>query len=172
MLRRFCHPELDMVAVNVRSRLIKSGRLGISLKFPYASGDWGPNPSSWENPDRHITRVIKNDQFSGSLFRQMDDLRYYCTIKCSQKSELREVSKHNYQVIPSGKADSLQLCVLLSKGAADLSGVDFKTAQQHCKNRWKRFWTTGGAVDLSQSKDPGWKELERRIVLSQYLTAI
>jgi hypothetical protein len=30
----------------------------------------------------------------------------------------------------------------------------------------------GGAIDLSQSRDPRWRELERRIVLSQYLTAI
>jgi hypothetical protein len=36
---------------------------------------------------------------------------------------------------------------------------------------WKTFWSTGGAIDLSQSKDPRWKELERRIVLSQYQMA-
>ena len=31
---------------------------------------------------------------------------------------------------------------------------------------------TGGAIDLSGARDPRWRELERRIVLSQYLTAI
>jgi hypothetical protein len=36
---------------------------------------------------------------------------------------------------------------------------------------WKAFWTTGGALDLSGSKDPRWRELERRVVLSQYHTA-
>ena len=36
---------------------------------------------------------------------------------------------------------------------------------------WKTFWSTGGAIDLSGSKDPRWRELERRVVLSQYLTA-
>ena len=38
--------------------------------------------------------------------------------------------------------------------------------------QWEKFWSTGGAIDLSQSKDPHWHELERRIVLSQYLTRI
>jgi len=33
------------------------------------------------------------------------------------------------------------------------------------------FWGAGGAIDLSGSKDPRWRELERRIVLSQYLMA-
>ena len=37
--------------------------------------------------------------------------------------------------------------------------------------RWEMHWSTGGAIDLSESKDPRWKELERRIVLSQYLMA-
>ena len=37
---------------------------------------------------------------------------------------------------------------------------------------WNKFWSTGGAIDLSGSRDERWRELERRIVLSQYLTAI
>jgi len=37
---------------------------------------------------------------------------------------------------------------------------------------WENFWTNGGAIDLSGSKDPRWFELERRIVLSQWLTAV
>ncbi len=36
---------------------------------------------------------------------------------------------------------------------------------------WPAFWNNGGAIDLSQSRDPRWKELERRIVLSQYQLA-
>jgi hypothetical protein len=40
-----------------------------------------------------------------------------------------------------------------------------------CAARWEIHWTTGGAIDLSGSKDARWRELERRIVLSQYLMA-
>jgi hypothetical protein len=36
----------------------------------------------------------------------------------------------------------------------------------------KTFWETGGAVDFSETADPRAKELERRVVLSQYLTRI
>jgi hypothetical protein len=39
-------------------------------------------------------------------------------------------------------------------------------------NHWRRFWSTGGAVELAHSADRRAPELERRIVLSQYLTAI
>lgn len=34
---------------------------------------------------------------------------------------------------------------------------------------WPKYWKSGGAIDLSESTDPRWKELERRIVQSQYL---
>lgn len=40
------------------------------------------------------------------------------------------------------------------------------------KKGWSAFWKSGGAIDLSESKDPRWKELERRIVLSQYLMKV
>ena len=34
---------------------------------------------------------------------------------------------------------------------------------------WEKYWRSGAAIDLSGSKDLRWLELERRIVLSQYL---
>jgi hypothetical protein len=37
---------------------------------------------------------------------------------------------------------------------------------------WAKFWRSGGAIDLSGSTDVRWRELERRIVLSQYLLAV
>jgi hypothetical protein len=40
------------------------------------------------------------------------------------------------------------------------------------KEYWREFWLSGGAIELAATKDPRAQELERRIVLSQYLTAI
>jgi hypothetical protein len=60
-------------------------------------------------------------------------------------------------------------CAFAPKAVASLPTFD--ETKQACAKRWETFWTTGGAIDLSASKDPRWKELERRIVLSQYLLA-
>lgn len=49
---------------------------------------------------------------------------------------------------------------------SDLGKVFVDNAQT-----WKTFWSTGGAIELSGSQDPRWRELERRVVLSQYHTA-
>jgi hypothetical protein len=44
----------------------------------------------------------------------------------------------------------------------------FSAAESH----WRDFWSTSGCIEISDSKDPRARELERRMVLSQYLTAI
>jgi hypothetical protein len=40
------------------------------------------------------------------------------------------------------------------------------------RDHWKAYWTEGAAVDFSGSTDPRAAELERRVVLSQYLMAV
>ncbi len=48
--------------------------------------------------------------------------------------------------------------------AADIEAA----SRQH----WAKFWQSGAAVEFAGSRDPRATELERRVVLSQYLTAI
>lgn len=40
------------------------------------------------------------------------------------------------------------------------------------REAWREYWSSGAAIDLSGSEDPRWQELERRIVLSQYLMRV
>ncbi|MBQ3752162.1 MAG: hypothetical protein II864_01285, partial [Prevotella sp.] len=37
---------------------------------------------------------------------------------------------------------------------------------------WNRWWQEGAIIDFSQCTDPRARELERRVVLSQYLTQV
>jgi hypothetical protein len=167
-----CHPDLDMLAVSVRFARLGADKLRISLRFPYATGQWGPVVSNWDEPDKHTTKVLKNDKHGALLLRQMDNLEYYCILKYSPEGELREIEKHSYQLIPTVDVNSFDFCMLFSQKNTEPPGFSFQQTKDKCENYWKKFWTTGAAIDLSKSKDPRWKELERRIVLSQYLTAI
>jgi hypothetical protein len=60
--------------------------------------------------------------------------------------------------------------VLTQEG--DATAIDLSKSKAECIAYWQHFWSTGGAIDLSASTDARWRELERRIILSQYLTAI
>jgi hypothetical protein len=71
------------------------------------------------------------------------------------------------------KTDELEFVCAFSSGRLDTKKLStFGEALSAAREHWNAFWQTGGAIDLSGSKDPRWFELERRIVLSEYLTAI
>ena len=64
---------------------------------------------------------------------------------------------------PQSVAQKQQTAAVKQPDAA----ATFEASRKH----WPVFWKSGGALDLSGSRDPRWKELERRVVLSQYLMA-
>ena len=86
---------------------------------------------------------------------------------------LTNVAKHEFDATPDGSYDTLEfVCGFSPTNLAAKALPTFDQAERAARKNWNQFWLTGGAIDLSGSKDPRWFELERRIVLSQYLTAI
>lgn len=171
-VRTCVHPLTDMVAVQIASPLIEEGRLGVSLRFPYAAGTWGRDPADWSVPEKHQTRLQASPPFQSIFERIMDDKRYYCRTSFSEGGSLDKISRHEYHFIPSKSSRTFELTALFQEGSEFAETVPFEKTQSLAADYWKNFWSTGGAIDLSESTDPRWKELERRIVLSQYLTAI
>lgn len=166
------HPRDDLVAVKIESPLLKSGRLGVSLKFPYASGTWGNDPADWNSPQKHRTRMEFKKPGQAVFQRTMDARRYFCRAAFSERAKIRKSAEHEYQWMPDQDKPVFEIRVCFQETEEGAALPDFESTRVLCSEYWKAFWTGGGAIDLSQSKDPRWKELERRIVLSQYLTAI
>ncbi|MCB0688588.1 MAG: hypothetical protein KDC53_18750, partial [Saprospiraceae bacterium] len=48
----------------------------------------------------------------------------------------------------------------------------FSEAVEDSRMSYQKFWEDGGAIDFSQCSDPRAFELERRVILSQYLTKV
>ncbi len=81
-------------------------------------------------------------------------------------------SPHGFTLIPLAGTDSIDFTCYFGRTLAGAPHTDFAAAQAACARHWPHFWSTGGAIDLSGSRDPRWSELERRIVLSQYELAV
>jgi len=164
-----CHPERDLLAVRIESALLSEGRLPVSLAFPYGKEDWR-NAADWDNPDRHTTRP----QIAGGLAeltRILDSDRYYVRIACSAGGGIRAKSQHEYE-IHQQDGQSLEVVFCFSPTKIDEPLSDFQVVRRAAANHWRQFWTSGGAIDFSECTDSRAAELERRVVLSQYLTAI
>jgi len=68
--------------------------------------------------------------------------------------------------------DHLAFTCAFTSTAPSTQPVTVAQTQEEAKNYWNSFWKEGAAVDFSACTDPRAKELERRVVLSQYLLAI
>lgn len=77
-------------------------------------------------------------------------------------------SPHRFTLTPAGQMDSLDFTCHFGASPAEADGPGFAEVTAACALWWPAFWNSGGAIDLSGSRDPRWRELERRIVLSQY----
>ena len=76
---------------------------------------------------------------------------------------------HAYRLTAPGSMQ-LTLLVEFSAGAPPAQMPNAEDARAAVAKGWESFWMNGGVVDLTGSRDPRAKELERRIVTSQYLT--
>jgi protein-glucosylgalactosylhydroxylysine glucosidase len=171
LVETVCHPTNDLVAVRVVSALAREGRLAIQLRFPYATP--ATTSADWSKPDAHETQVVLDAAANGAVFhRRLDADRYSVRAHWSSGAMLTNIAPHTYRLTAEADADALEFsCQFSPTQVSDVLG-DFGSTKAVAAAHWNRLWQTGGAIDLSLSKDPRWRELERRIVLSQYLTAI
>jgi len=164
-----CHPERDLLAIRIESALLPEGRLSVLLAFPYGKEDWR-DAADWDHPDRHTTR----HQIMGGwaeLTRVLDADRYYVRIACSEGGRIRVKSQHEYEITQQD-GQSLEVVFEFSPKKINKPLPDFQSIRSAAARHWHKFWTTGGAIDFSKCTDSRAAELERRVVLSQYLTAI
>lgn len=81
-------------------------------------------------------------------------------------------SRHRVTVVPDAGSDRLDFVCAFSPSPLPLDLPDAEETMRAAEAHWADYWRSGGAIDLSASTDPRWRELERRIVLSQYLMAV
>lgn len=170
LIRTAVHPELDLLAVVVESELMREGRPGVRLAFPYGSP--GMSAADWESANRHSTDIVSRTANSVRLRRRLDADEYSVAVEWAGRASLVRRSEHEFLLTPSGESHRLEFVAAFSPGptyrALPSAAATFDASAAH----WRRFWTGGGAVELAGSRDPRAPELERRVLLSQYLTAI
>ena len=164
-----CHPERDLLAVRISSPLVRQRKLGVAIGFPYASTSWARG-YDWKSPARYETRVTRTDH--GAIFGcALDATRYTAIAAWSPAALLEDVAPHRFRLFAAGQ-DGIELAVEFAPRAIDGKLPSFAEVREASARRWASFWSTGGAIDFSGSTDPRAPELERRVVLSQYLMAV
>ncbi|GHV88168.1 hypothetical protein AGMMS50267_05280 [Spirochaetia bacterium] len=191
----FVHPHEDTLYVRVASPLLAAGKLRVTVSFPY--GSHKKSAADFMLPHLHTTTLIEKTASQNiTLERVMDGVTYRVIANVTGLScDVVPGPLPAHTLAFSGTGDTAELAIrfaplcipAISITAMDIdnagsNGMDsntvlpypspFTEARAACTAFWKNYWTSGGAIDLSGSADSRAEELERRIVLSQYLIAI
>lgn len=163
-----CHPDYDLISVKISSALIRSGHLKVRIHFPFAaSTSFGQNLN--ENGE-HFTEIL-TDTNNITLFGRRQEADKYNMLVWRNNAEIKQSGQHVFLMEPPVNDSVYSFsCHFFNKGEGRIQ--TFSETEAASVRSWKNFWLTGGAVDFSQCTDSRAKELERRVVLSRYLTKI
>ena len=158
-----CHPTRDLLVVRV-----SPSTLALQLHFPGASADWIKTTDD-THPERHTT-TSKTQKTRTDFVRTLDETRYHAALNLSPGAVLTTEGPHHFRIQGTGKA--LEVVLAFAPQPLTERLPSFAETKRAAAKHWPGFWSTGGAIDLSGSTDPRAAELERRIVLSQFLTKV
>ncbi len=162
-----CHNRgKDMLAFEVESEALRTGELTVELSFPYGSPDI--TASDWNSGGLHTTELLHEGEIT-LLRRQLD--RDVCHIGIRAEGELKtDTGQHLVQI--KSDSDKLSLSIAFAKRKEQALPETAGEILEASRLGWKDFWETGGIIRLNRSSDERAWELERRIILSQYLMAV
>lgn len=168
-VRTAVHPAQDVLAVMIESKLIQEGRLAVRSAFPYGASSM--QAADWRQPHKHLTTIVRQTPGGAELHRTLDADEYFVALRWSAATFSKK-HEHTFVLEPARASFRCEFAVAFTprprQQAVPLARETFAASARH----WQRFWNDGAAIELADSRDQRAIELERRVVLSQYLTAI
>ncbi|MGC5170678.1 hypothetical protein ACLQ2Q_08485 [Microbacterium sp. DT81.1] len=161
-------PGTATVGFRIRSVLLMGERLRVALRFPYASAGFFQT-SAWDAPDSHASTLAVDGDVA-TIHRVLDGTAYRVDLAHPAATTLAGEAAHTFEV--TAEASEMDLVAKFTQGESADELPTFDDLAAASARSWKRFWLSGAALDLGESDDPRAHELERRVVLSQYLTAV
>jgi hypothetical protein len=167
----YCHPAQDAISVRVKSRLLKNGQIKIRLRFPYPTGEWKDVGDNWTHDDDHQSGISRSTKQSATFHHTLDSSRYFANLTWEGAASVSKKQSHYFLLTPGSGNEFKFTCRFTERNQVN-PVPSFSATSIASMGYWKGFWQKGGAIDFSGSIDQRATELERRIIVSQWLTAI
>ncbi|KAF2198626.1 hypothetical protein GQ43DRAFT_443185 [Delitschia confertaspora ATCC 74209] len=169
-------PETDTVAVEIESDLLKKGNLGVFFDFPYASGKNkfdAPFVGVWNATANHTTTVLRKDE--GAVIKHaLDATTYFVHIDWDDNDATirRETEGAHRYILRPGRGDGTLSFTSTFSPSAVHPKTSFDKVRSTASSWWSNYWNSGAFISLPTAANSSAHELQRRIILSQYLLAI
>jgi hypothetical protein len=168
----YAHQELDAIAVQINSPLLVEKRIAIRLHFPYPNGEFKDVGSFEGDSTKHKSELYKPSTFGGAIQRTLDTTTYFVQYTFTRAASVYMRRQHDCMIQPPAGVTAFEASFCFAPVIKQSMVPSFTETKNNSSTRWMSFWKSGGAIDLSASTNEQAKELERRIVLSQYLTKV
>jgi hypothetical protein len=168
-------PDTDTIAVEITSELFQSGQLGVFLDFPYASGASkfdAPYVGIWNATGNHSTTLTAESD-GATILHTLDATSYVTEISWEGIAGIERYNNatHRYILSLGKKHDTLTFTATFSPTGVQDIGT-FEDIKDDAADWWSDYWESGAFVSLPTASNTSAKELQRRIILSQYLLAV
>ncbi len=160
----------DQLISRIESKLLSQGKASVCITFPYPTGKHSDSATDFGNEDKHLSEIVEGGEGWATIMHKIDNCVYFVAVTWEGKAELRQEGAHSFWLIPKG--DTLSFGVEYFGDDVHVDVVKFDAYLKDIKASWNKWWDEGAFVDFGDCTDPRAKELERRTVLSQYLTYI
>ncbi|KAI1173177.1 Six-hairpin glycosidase-like protein [Nemania sp. FL0916] len=166
----------DSVGISVESELLAKGQLGIFFDFPLPTVNKfdAPFVGVFNQTDLHKTSLLRQQKGSATIRHDLDATSYDVSVNWDSQAGVSGPAKgtHRYTLQPSGRNKRIELSVGFGPAATKARVPSFAEIETSSETWWESFWNSGAFVDLSATNSEQATELQRRIILSQYLTAV
>lgn len=160
--------KTDGIAAKIESSLLKENRIKLKFRFPYPSMEFDDRGTNYNDSEKHQT-TVNNEAGKHFIFsRTLDNDTYFVEASLNTDAKVAKVEDHYFTMQPN-TTDSFEVAVTFSQTKNE-KAIAFNAVEKNSEAGWKQFWMSGGVVDFSECTDARAFELERRVVLSQYLT--
>lgn len=167
------HPQRDEVAVKVVSELLVQKRLAVTLRFPFPTAAFTDAGTYYEDAGHKTYQAGEAGSNTFTIVHELDTTTYVTDFAWEGKAAMKEQAPHYFKLSPAGKDGQFSFTCTFSPGKTiSEHSRGYKIARQQSSGMWYNYWAKGAAVDFSGSTDKRAAELERRIVLSQYLLRV
>jgi hypothetical protein len=170
-------PDSDTVSIQIDSDLVRSGKFGVFFNFPYSNVNKfdAPFVGIWNSISNSLHKTsLQQSENQANIRHDIDSTTYYTSIKWDTDASISHPpnSTHRYVLVPVEDGDSsLDLTVNFSPTPRH-DFPDVESMAGSSSDWWSDYWKSGAFVDLTKSDNANAKELQRRIILSQYNLAV
>lgn len=165
------HQESDAIGVRVSSELLEKGRLKIRMRIPFPTQKWMDNGTNWNGHQKYKSTLKSKSKNEAVIKHEMDSITYNIGLKWDGKAKITKKEAHHFILTPA-KDSEFQFTCLYAPLYKSQSIPSTEEIEKSSITGWEQFWKSGAAVDFSDCTDSRAFELERRVVLSQYLTKL